>query len=109
MLTWMPSGEQVLTAITVWCNHNGTEAFLQLLPAVRVENLSSYELQIMSQHAMVLEHPAAVKQLDTALATVYSPNSPPRGLIPGPRCRPKDMLQCCLHLFIPLPQLQAQT
>ncbi len=77
---------QVLTAITVWCNHNGAEAFMQLLPAVRVENLSAYELQIMSQHGMVLEHPAAVEQLQAALAASHSPDSPPRGLTPGPRC-----------------------
>ncbi|BDA45451.1 hypothetical protein COCOBI_07-2380 [Coccomyxa sp. Obi] len=30
---------QVLTAITVWCGHNGREAFLGLLPAVRLDQL----------------------------------------------------------------------
>ena len=91
----------MLTAITVWCIHNGAEAFMKLLPAVRVENLSAYELQIMSQHAKVLEHPAAVKQLETALAAVYSPASPPRGRT---RCRPEDILQRCLDTLFLLPQ-----
>ncbi|BDA45450.1 probable Kelch-like protein 6 at N-terminal half [Coccomyxa sp. Obi] len=76
---------QVLTAVTVWCDHNGPEAFLGLLPAVRLENVSAYELQSMSQHAMVLEHPPAIEQVHAALAALYSPNSPQRNPKQAPR------------------------
>lgn len=78
--------EQVLTAITVWCDRNGREAFLGLLPAVRIDQLYVHELEVMAQHAMVLEHPAALDQVHAALAAAYSPDNPQRNPQWGPRC-----------------------
>ena len=77
---------QVLTAITVWCDHNGPEAFLGLLPAVRLENMRAHELHSMSQHAMVLEHPPALEQVHAALAAAYSPDKGQHNPKQAPRC-----------------------
>jgi hypothetical protein len=69
----------VLTAITTWCHHNGArEAFMQLFPAVRLEYLQPHELHAMSQHALVLENPVALAQVQAALSAAYSTDSPPR-------------------------------
>lgn len=94
------AGAQVLTAITVWCHHNGPEAFLDLLPAVRLERMSVHELQIMSQHAMILQHPPALDRVHAALATAKPLGNPPGNPRQAPMSAPLHSCRSCINVYL---------
>lgn len=59
---------------------------MELLPTVRLEYLRAYELHIMSQHAMVLEHPPALERLSAVISHSHPTNTPGQNGAQGSRC-----------------------